>query len=269
MSRIIAIANQKGGVAKTTTCVNLGIGLAGAGKRVLLIDADAQGSLTQSLGVPAPDGLDTTLVNLMTSIINEEEPDFACGILRHAEGVDFIPANIELSGLENSLVNVIGRESILLSLIDMVIDSYDYVLIDCMPSLGMLTINALAAADSVIIPVEAAYLPVKGLEQLIRTIGYVHRKLNQRLVIDGILITKMDSRTNYARAIRQRIEEAYGSAICVYPQCIPLSVKAAEASAEGVSIYRHDPRGKVAEAYRKLTESVLADEADGEGGMRA
>lgn len=139
-------------------------------------------------------------------------------------------------------------------------DKYDYILIDCMPSLGMITINALVAADSVLIPVEAAYLPVKGLQQLIKTIGRVHRKLNPKLSIMGILLTKVDRRTNFARDILEQIREVYGDKIHIFTNCIPLSVRAAETTAEGKSIYLHDPKGIVAEGYRFLTGEVLEDE---------
>jgi len=208
--KVIAIANQKGGVGKTTTTSNLGIGLARKGKRVLLIDADAQGSLTASLGFRQPDKLEVTLSNVMADIINDEEFAADYGILKHEEGVDLMPGNIELSGLEVSLVNVMMRETILRRYVEQVKENYDYILIDCMPSLGMLTINALVAADSVLIPVETAYLPVKGLQQLIRTIGRVHRKLNPKLSIMGILLTKVDRRTNFARDISGQIREVYG-----------------------------------------------------------
>ena len=258
--RVIAIANQKGGVGKTTTTSNLGIGLARQGKRVLLIDADAQGSLTASLGYREPDKLDITLANVMGNIINEEEMDVAYGILRHEEGVDLMPGNIELSGVEVSLVNVMSRETVLRSYMEEQRSRYDYILIDCMPSLGMLTINALASVDAVIIPVQAAYLPVKGLEQLIRTIGKVRRQLNKQLKIGGILITMVDNRTNYARDISDLIFDTYGNQIKIFPQSIPFSVRAAEISAEGISIFEHDPKGKVAAAYWQMTQEVLLDE---------
>ena len=164
MCRIIAVANQKGGVGKTTTCVNLGIGLAREGKRVLLVEADAQGSMAVSLGIREPDELEVTLVNILEKIINDEDVEPGEGIIHHTEGVDFIPANIELAGLETSLVNVMSREQVMRLYLDGIRDRYDYIIIDCMPSLGMITINALVAADSVLIPVEAAYLPVKGLQ---------------------------------------------------------------------------------------------------------
>ncbi len=237
MCKVIAIANQKGGVGKTTTTSSLGIGLAKQGKRVLVIDADAQGSLTASLGFT--------------------EPDY--GILKHEEGIDLMPGNIELSGLEVSLVNVMSREIMLRSYVERLKDGYDYILIDCMPSLGMITINAFACADSILIPVQAAYLPVKGLEQLIKTIGKVKRQINPKLEIEGILLTMVDNRTNYARDITALLIETYGSRVRIFENSIPMSVRAAETSAEGVSIYEHDPKGKVAEAYQSLTKEVLGN----------
>ena len=260
MCRVIAIANQKGGVGKTTTTSNLGIGLARQGKKVLLIDADAQGSLTASLGYTEPDRLDITLASVMGNLIIDKEIEPEQGILHHEEGVDLMPGNIELSGLEVSLVNVMSREKILQEYINLVRENYDYILIDCMPSLGMITINAFACADSILIPVQAAYLPVKGLQQLIKTIGKVTRQLNPKLEISGILLTMVDSRTNYAKDIAVMLREAYGSRIRIFNSSIPMSVRAAEISAEGVSIFKHDPKGKVAAAYETLTEEVLADE---------
>lgn len=182
------------------------------------------------------------------------------GILHHEEGIDLIPGNIELSGLEVSLVNVMSRERIMQKYISMVRDYYDYILIDCMPSLGMITINAFACADSILIPVQAAYLPVKGLQQLIKTIGKVKRQINQKLEIEGILLTMVDSRTNYARDISSMLKESYGSRVKIFENIIPISVRAAEISAEAVSIYKHDPKGKEASAYNSLTEEVLANE---------
>ncbi len=243
MCRVIAIANQKGGVGKTTTSVNLGIGLARAGKKVLLVEADAQGSMAVSLGIREPDELDATLVNIMEKVINDEDIEPGEGIIHHEEGVGFIPANIELAGLETALVNVMSREMVLRQFINNIRADYDFILIDCMPSLGMITINALVAADSVLIPVEAAYLPVKGLQQLIKTIGRVHRKLNPMLSIMGILFTKVGRRTNFARDIAEQIREAYGNQVHIFDNCIPLSVRAAETSAEGKSIYLRAPKG--------------------------
>ena len=182
------------------------------------------------------------------------------GIMHHDEGIDLMPGNIELSGLEVSLVNVMSRERIMQEYINVVKDFYDYILIDCMPSLGMITINAFSCADSILIPVQAAYLPVKGLQQLIKTISKVKRQINPKLSIEGILLTMVDSRTNYAKDISAMLRESYGSKVKIFANNIPISVRAAEISAEGVSIFEHDPRGKVASAYLSLTEEVLANE---------
>lgn len=189
MCKVIAVSNQKGGVGKTVSCVNLGIGLAQEGKKVLLIDGDPQGSLTISLGYEEPDEMEYSLATLMMNIVNDEKLNIEKTILNHKEGVDLIPANIELSAIEVSLVNAMSRELILRSMVEKLRDFYDYIIIDCMPSLGMMTINALACADSVLIPVQAAYLPVKGLQQLIKTIGRVKKQLNPKLKIEGMVQT--------------------------------------------------------------------------------
>ena len=257
MCKVKCICNQKGGVAKTTSTLHLGIGLAREGKKVLLIDADPQGSLTSSLGYVEPDELKTTIATIMMDIINENEINPEGGILHHQENVDLLPANIELSAMEIALGNAMSREVILKEYIEMVRDSYDYILIDCMPSLGIMTINALAASDSVVIPVLCAYLPVKGLQQLIRTITMVKRRLNRKLIIEGILLTMVDFRTNYAKEIYGRIGDDYGEQIRIFETCIPVSVKTAEASAQGISVYKHCPKNKVAVAYQNLTKEVL------------
>lgn len=254
---VIAVVNQKGGTGKTTTCENLGIGLANEGKKVLLVDTDPQGSLTIALGNPRPDDLPVTLTDLMAKIMQDQPPLPKEGILSHEEGVDLVPANITLSGLEVSLVNAMSRETILKQYLETVKGQYDYILLDCMPSLRMLTVNALAASDQVLIPVQANYLSAKGLEQLLQTVNKVKRQINPKLRIEGILLTMVDSRTNYAKEISTLIRDTYGSKLKVYDADIPRSVRAAEISAEGVSIFKHDPGGKVAEAYRSLTKEVL------------
>lgn len=257
LAKTIAIAMQKGGTAKTLTAASLGIGLAQEGKKVLLVECDPQGSLSISLGHPRPDDMSTTLATLMGKVIQDETIAPREGILSHAEGVDLLPANIELSGMEVSLINAMSRETILKQYINTVKRDYDYILLDCSPSLGMLTINALAAADSVIIPVQAQYLSAKGLEQLLQTIAKVRKQINPKLKIDGMLLTMVDNRTNFSKEVSTLLRDTYGGKINVFDTDIPYSIRAAETTAEGKSIFTHDPKGKVAEAYRNLTKEVL------------
>lgn len=253
----MAVVNQKGGTAKTTTVENLGIGLAKTGKKVLLVDCDPQASLTICLGYPRPDELPVTLTELLTASINEQPVNLAEGILHQKEGVDLIPSNIALAGLEVALVNTMNRERMLKQFLEPVKQEYDYVLLDCMPSLGMLTVNALTAADTTLIPVQANYLSAKGLEQLLQTVNKVKRQINPKLRIEGILLTMVDGRTNYARDISNLIRETYGSRIKIFDSVIPRSTRAAEISAEGKSIFAYDPKGKVAAAYEDMTKEVL------------
>jgi chromosome partitioning protein len=234
-----------------------------------------QGSLTESFGINKPDELDRTLATMISDFLkpddnlsrgcdgmafHESERNYVKpGTMRNIEGVDLIPGNIELAGLEVSMVNVMSRETILRELLQDIREEYDTVLIDCSPILGMLTINALVAADSVLIPLQVAYLPAKGLEQLLLTINKVRRQLNRKLMIEGILFSMVDMRTNFSRDYVALIEEAYGSKIRIFNARIPFSVRAAEASAAGVSIFMHDAKGKVAASYRELTREVLAN----------
>lgn len=254
--KVIAIANQKGGVGKTTTTVNLGVGLAEEGYRVLLIDADSQGNLACCLGEKTPDDLDCTLATVMDSMIEDEYPPEDLGILHHKEGVDFIPSNIELSGMETKLFNIMSREYVLRRFIDTVKDHYDYVLIDCMPSLGMMTINALVAADSVIIPSQPNFLSTKGLDLLLHSVVKVKRSINPDLKIEGILLTMVDGRTNHAKDVIQALRTGIGQNIRVFDTEIPMSVRAAESSLSGESIFSYDRNGKVANAYKNLVKEV-------------
>ena len=256
--KVYAVCNQKGGVGKTSVSVSLATAFSQMGYRVLLIDSDPQASATVSLGETNPDELDFTLATVIDTYINDGKVPYYEGILEHEEGVDFLPCNIELSGVENSLMNVMSREKILKTYVDQERRYYDFIFIDCMPSLGMMTINALSAADSVIIPTQANYLSSKGINLLLQSVSKVKRFINPDLQIDGILLTMVDSRTNNAKMIEEALRNGVGTRINVFRTIIPFSVRAAECPNEGVSIFRHDPDGKVAEAYRNLTEEVMS-----------
>ena len=254
-AKVIALTNQKGGVGKTTTTLNLGVGLAKAGKRVLLVDADPQGSLTISFGIKKPDELPLSLANIMQSAILDTPAPME-SVLQHSEGVDFIPSNIELSGMELTLFNAMSREYVLRECLSGYKASYDYILIDCMPSLGMMTINALTAADSVIIPTQPNFLSTKGINLLLGSISKVKRQINPRLRVDGILLTMVDNRTNNARTVAEALRSGIGQNLRVFDTEIPFSVRAAECSIEGKSIFAHDKGGKVALAYESLVGEV-------------
>jgi len=256
-TKTISIFSQKGGVGKSTTAVNLGVALAKRGHGVLIVDSDPQASATAMLGYREADALPCTLSTLMERQIADKPLFVREAVIRSDEGVDLIPSNIELSAMEMRLLSVMSRETVMRECLAPLKDNYDYVLIDCMPSLSMIPINALAASDSVMIPVQPQYLSVKGLDQLLSTVSMVKKQINPRLSIEGILLTMTDMRTNLARQIKRMVYDQYGGRIGIFGSEVPLAVKAAEASAAGKSVFAYDPGGKVAEAYANLAKEVV------------
>ena len=254
---VIAIANQKGGVGKTTTTFNLGVALAHAGKRVLLVDSDPQGDLTTYMGIHDPDNIPVTLSTLLERSIKDEDINSKEAILKHDEGIDLIPSNLELSSMEVSLVNAMSREFTLRNCLSDIKDKYDYVLIDCMPSLGMITINALACADKVIIPVQSEFLAAKGMSHLMNTVLKVRKQINPNLKVGGILLTMVDGRTNLSKDIANELRSTYGTVFKLYDNQIPRGVKAAESSRMGESVLSYDSSSKVAQSYIDFAKEVL------------
>ena len=254
---VISIVNQKGGVGKTTTALNLGVALAKEGKKVLLIDADPQGDLTTCLGYYDQDNLQHTIGTLMADTMYDNELKVEESILHHSEGVDLIPANLDLSAIEFSLVNAMSREKKKKNCIADIKNKYDYVLIDCMPSLGMITINALACSNKVIVPVQAEYLAAKGMGQLLKTIKRVQKQINPKLQVDGVLFTLVDKRTTLSKDVKEVLKASYGSYVDTYKTEIPKAINTAKSSSTGKSIFEYDKNSPVAKAYENFAKEVL------------
>ena len=249
MAKIMAIANQKGGVGKTTTAVNLSASLAHFDKRILLVDCDPQGNATSGFGI----NKSTIKSTVYDVLINNVEAKYTLQMTNY--GVTVLPSSINLAGAEVELVNAIARESKLRNALDPLRNEYDYILIDCPPSLGLLTINALAAADSIIIPIQCEFYALEGVTQLRNTIELIKSSLNPLLAIEGIVMTMYDSRTNLSQQIVENVKKHYG--YLVYDTLIPRSIRLAEAPSYGMPIIAYDSKCKTSEVYLKLTEEVL------------
>ena len=256
-AEIIAIANQKGGTAKTSTAINLGVGLSKEGKKVLLVDADPQGDLALSLGYQNPNELSHTLSDVISNHLTGQPLNLEAAIVHHTEGIDLLPANLQLAGIEADLINFEKRESVLRQCLMPLKKQYGHIMIDCPPSLGMLTINALGAANNVIIPVQSEYLAAKGLERLLQSIFLVRKSINPKIKIGGVLLTMVDNRTNFSKEIGQLLRETYGKNLNVFDNNIPRSIRAAECTAVGESIFTHAPKSTVAQAYQSLAKEVI------------
>lgn len=253
MGKIIAVANQKGGVGKTTSSVNLSACLALLGKKVLIVDIDPQGNATSGVGINKGD-MDNCIYNILVEDLPAEEVCVSTAV----EGLDIIPATIQLAGAEIELVPTISREIRLKRALDHIKNNYDYIIVDCPPSLGLLTINALTASDSVIIPVQCEFYALEGLSQLLNTIRLVQKHLNKSLMIEGVLLTMLDARTNLGIQVIEEVKKYFQDK--VYRSVIPRNIRLGEAPSHGKPIIIYDPRSKGAEVYLELAKEVIESE---------
>jgi len=262
---VYAIANQKGGVNKTTLTLNLGMCLTRMGYKVCLVDCDPQANLTMILGNPQPNKIPVALPNVIFDLVNSDLDPANSELLQSREFIlnsfdmDFIPSNKNLTGAENMLVGVMSRENVLKKIINFIKNDYDYILVDTMPSLNLITINALNAADSVIIPVQPHYLSAKGLELLLSTIKSIKDNLNPNLSIAGILITMYDNRLILHKEMIDILVETFDE-LKIFKTKIPVSVRIAEAQAKSISIFDYGPSEKISELYKEFTKELLENE---------
>ena len=263
--KVFAVANQKGGCGKTSLCLNLGTALARMGYKICILDCDPQANATMALGYPQPDELPITLPHIMNEIINngcrvdDSELLSRQEYILHSQGIDFVPSSIELTGIENILINTMSRENILKKFVSLIKNKYDFMMLDCMPSLNFVTINALNAADRVLIPMQPQYFSAKGLELLLSTIASVRENINPKLSIEGALVTMFDGRLNFHREVLNTVKTAYGEYFRIFESKIPVSVRVTETQAHGKSIFDHDPRGKIAESYTAFAKELIAN----------